>query len=304
MRALVASPRSEEHIELREVPEPASGPNETLVRVRAISLNRGEVNRLASAPEGTILGWDIAGVVEQAAANGEGLTAGTRVAGFVYSGGWAELVAVNNLKLAPIPDDVTFATASTLPVAGMTALRMIDAAGNLLGKRALVTGASGGVGQVAVQLAAIAGAHVTAVSSSPERAEGLGAEEIVTEIGAATGSYDLILESIGGDSLATAFRLVAPGGLIVTFGNTSRQPTTFDISTFYGKDGARLRGFSLLSPRQDPDFRAQLAYLAGLLAAGKLDPQIGYEGSWRDAAPALAALRERRVRGKVVLAID
>jgi NADPH:quinone reductase-like Zn-dependent oxidoreductase len=305
MLALVASPRSEERVELRTVEDPAPAPDETLVRVQAISLNRGEVHRLAAAEDGTRFGWDVAGTVERAAANGQGPEAGTRVVGFVYSGGWAERVAISNLKLAPIPDGVSFAAASTLPVAGLTALRTLRLGGFLLDRRVLVTGASGGVGRFAVQLAADAGAHVTAVSSSAERAEGLheiGAAEIVGQIGEAQGTYDLILESVGGDSLAEAVRLAAPAGTIVSFGNSARRPTTFDISPYYAKE-TRLVGFLLLSPLQHPDFRGDLGHLLDRMAAGKLDPQIGLEVSWHEAASALAALRARRVQGKAVLTL-
>jgi NADPH:quinone reductase len=183
---------------------------------------------------------------------------------------------------------------------------MLRLGGFLLGRRLLVTGASGGVGRFAVQLATGSGAHVTAVSSSSERAaglRGLGAAEIVREIGQASGSFDLILESVGGDSLADAMRLVAPGGTIVTFGNSARRPTTVDVSVFYGKQ-ADIKGFSLLSPLQHPDYRADLGYLLAEMAAGKLDSQIDLEVNWREAGSALSALRERRVQGKAVLVMS
>jgi NADPH:quinone reductase-like Zn-dependent oxidoreductase len=86
----------------------------------------------------------------------------------------------------------------------------------------------------------------------------------------------------------------------VSFGNSARRPTTIDISPYYAKE-VRLIGFLLLSPLQHQDFRADLGYLLSRMAAGKLDPQIDLEVSWRDAASALAALRERRVQGKAVL---
>lgn len=306
MLALVTSPTSETRIELRDVSEPTPAADEAIIAVRAISLNPGEINRLASTEDGWRPGWDLAGIVAQPASNGKGQARGTRVVGFMPGGAWAERVAVPLTRLAELPDAVSFAAASTLPVAGLTALRTLRHGGLLLGRRALITGAAGGVGRFAVQLAARADAQVTAVAGSPERGAGLrelGATEIITAIESATGPFDLILESVGGPSLAAALGLIAAGGTIVTFGNSSRQDTTVNIGAFYSKSGARIVGYSLLAPVLEP-FGPDLAYLALLVAQNLLDPQIGYEGSWRNVGEAMAALRNRQIQGKAVLNID
>ncbi|HEX6508960.1 MAG TPA: zinc-binding dehydrogenase, partial [Chloroflexota bacterium] len=306
MRALVASPSAPEHIEMREVPDPSPAPNEALVRVRAISLNRGEVNRLATADNGTRFGWDIAGTVERPAANGEGPTAGARVVGFAPNAGWAEHVAVPANRLAEIPADLSFEAASALPVAGITALRMIRI-DPTLGKRVLITGAAGGVGRFAVQLAARGGAHVTGVVGSEERGRGLrglGAMEVLVGLDAASPPYDIVLDSVGGSSLAAVLGMVSHEGLVVVFGNSSQEDTTFRVNTFYFRHGARMQAFSILAPNQPQNFWEDLAYLADLAAHGELDVQIDYVGSWEDAAAALAALRERRIHGKAVLQVE
>jgi NADPH:quinone reductase-like Zn-dependent oxidoreductase len=163
------------------------------------------------------------------------------------------------------------------------------------------------VGRFAVQLAAHAGAAVIAVAGSAERGQGLrdlGAHEVVTDLADVSGPLDLVLESVGGSSLAQAFGLIAPGGTIVTFGNSSREPTTFNVGTFYMRDGARLVGFSLLAPTQQSGLSADLGYLASLMASEELSPQIGFETSWRQAPEALARLRDRQVQGKAVLQVD
>ena len=140
-------------LRISEVPEPRPTANEALVRVEATSLNRGEVSRAKNAPAGHQVGWDVFGVVERAAESGAGPSAGTTVLGLVDNGAWAELVAVPVDYLAPVPGGVTPAQAACLPLAGMTAFRALALGGFPAGKSVLITGASGGVGHLAVQLA-------------------------------------------------------------------------------------------------------------------------------------------------------
>ena len=308
MRALLARPSAPHGLELGEIDSPRPGSDEALVAVRAVSLNRGEARYLPRREEGTVHGWDVAGVVEQAAADGSGPAEGERVVGLVSEGAWAEQAAVPTARLAALPDEVSFEDAATLPVAGMTAVRALEVAGPLMGRRVLVTGASGGVGRFAIQLARDGGAHVTGVSSSPERAGGLadlGADEVISELTAEGEPFDVILESVGGASLAAALARVAPWGTIVAFGNSSGEETTFDVSPFYALPGARLIGLRVFDEvdRHDSGVR-DLRLLAERVAAGRLDTQISVTRSWREAGPTLDDLIERRVRGKAVLTID
>jgi NADPH:quinone reductase-like Zn-dependent oxidoreductase len=161
-----------------------------------------------------------------------------------------------------------------------------------------------------VQLASHSGAHVTGVVGSPERGEGLrelGAEEIVVGFDdEGPGRFDLILESAGGASLASALARVAPGGAIVSFGNSAREETTFDVSGFYGQaPGARLYAFFIFAELdREGSGAVDLRLLAELVAEGRLDPHVSLEASWREPADAIEALRERRVAGKAVLHLD
>jgi NADPH:quinone reductase-like Zn-dependent oxidoreductase len=296
-------------VELAEAPDPDPLPSEAIVAVKAISLNRGEVRSLTTKPPGSLTGWDVAGVVERAAADGSGPPEGARVVALINTG-WAQRAAVPTNAMAVIPEGVDFAQAAALPVAGVTALLALDIGGNLVARRVLVTGASGGVGRFAVQLAHIGGAHVTGVSASPDRARGLtdlGADEVIHELTPEGPKFDVIVEGVGGKSLGTAIQRVSPDGTVVSFASSNpnehvEYPTR---ALFGGAPGAKVYGlmvFPELAKRRGAT--GMLDRLLSLLAAGRLDPQIDLEASWRDPADAIAALTERRIAGKAVLHVD
>ena len=209
--------------------------------------------------------------------------------------------------MAALPDSVSFSQAATLPVAGLTALRTLRHGAPLLGKRVLITGAAGGVGTIAVQLAAASGARVTAVVGRSERAAGLkelGAGEVVQDIADAQGRFALILESAGGDSLAHAIKLVEAKGTVVVYGNSSGEPTTLAFADFRPAPNSRVQSFSYFYSASEDRFAPDLALLVSLIAEGSLKPQIGVERSWREFAAVAEQLRDRRVAGKAVLLID
>jgi NADPH:quinone reductase-like Zn-dependent oxidoreductase len=293
---------------MSEVDPPSPASDEALVALRATSLNLGETRHLAEVDPGTVLGWDVAGDVIAPAGDGSGPPAGARVVGIVGSGAWAEQVAVPTHGLAVIPDPVSYAAASVLPIAGLTAWRALELGGFLLGSRVLVTGAAGGVGRLAVQLAHRAGADVTAVVGRPERSTGLaalGAADVVVGIDAAVGRFDLVLESVGGHSLVQAMSLLRPEGVLVTYGRSSGEPGPIDPWWFGEHSGARMVGLLVFSEVEERRLGTrQLDRLLALVASGGLDPQIALEASWREPMPLVDALLAREVPGKAVLVAD
>jgi NADPH:quinone reductase len=306
-RALVADGSGSGDLTIGDVPDAEPRPGEVVIDVHAISVNRGELHRVRSAPAGWIPGWDLAGVVSSSSESA--LPPGTRVVGTLPSpgcGAWAEVVSVPSTQVAPLPDAVSFAQAATLPVAGLTALRALRLGGSLLGRRVVITGAAGGVGRFAVQLAHLAGASVTAIAGSTVRARGLvelGADAVVTSVTDIRDRYDLILESSGGSSLAHLVSHIEDDGTLVMFGNSSGETTTFDVRDVYMGRAVRLQGFSLpTSYRADPPAR-DLAYLAMLVGTRHLDTQVVDELPWEQVGTALRRLEERSVAGKIVLAV-
>ena len=304
MRGLVIVSDAEWRLARQEVEPPTPTPEEALVAVATSSVNRGELSLLKVRPAGWRPGQDIAGVVVEAAADGSGPVAGTRVVGLVDQGGWSQQVAVPTGRLVELPAEVSVEQAAALPLAGLTALRTLRLGDALLGRRVLITGAGGGIGNLQVQLAAAAGAHVTAVSTRADAATvlgGLGASHVVGSVEEAAGPFDLIAESVGGKSLAGAIGSVAPGGTIVMLGTSSAESTPLSIYDFIGHEGARIQTY--FSYAAHGDVAADLRYLVDLVATGTLEPTLGRVDDWADVHQALAAVADRTTTGKVVLRI-
>lgn len=305
MRALV-SKQSPPYAELAEVPDPKPEHDEALVEVKAFSLNRGETRRLETLEPGTVTGWDVAGVVREPAADGSGPPAGTRIVGLMPAGAWAELGAVGTDWLAELPDSVSFEQAAALPVAAVTALRALELGGYLVGKAVLVTGASGGVGRFAIQLAKLAGAHVTGLARRTEGLRELGADEVIAEIDLDGPTYDVVLDAIGGGVLGAAIQRVAPRGIVVSFASTVTDPVAYPARELFARaPGARLYGLYIFAElHHTQTCSSDLRRLVDLIAAGKLDPQIDLIAPWSEAAGAIEALLDRRINGKTVLTVD
>ncbi|WP_055588474.1 zinc-binding dehydrogenase [Streptacidiphilus griseoplanus] len=306
MRAFVPTGQPGRTVRRTQVADPEPAPGEALVKVEAYSVNRGETFLLEHPPDGWRPGKDVAGLVVQAAADGSGPRAGQRVVGHPPSAGWAEFAAVPSHALAPLPDAIPAVQAAALPLAGLTALRLLRTAGAVAGQRVLLTGASGGVGHYLVQLAAAAGASVTAVSRTAERGTRLaelGAEAVVQRVEDATGRFDLVLESTGGAALPEALGRLVPRGVLIWFGQAGRVPVQLDFfALLAGPVSATVRHFSYADTDR-PD-AVDLRTLVRLVAQGRLQPEIGRVEDWGRTPEVLADLTGRRIRGNAVLTLS
>lgn len=311
MRAVLVSPSSPGRLGLGTVERPAPLPNQALIRIAAFSLNRGEVRRAASATSGSPIGWDLAGTVEEPAADGSGPPGGARVVAMRPNGAWAEYAAVQTNRCAELPDEVSFAQAATLPVAGLTALRALEKGGLLLERRVLITGASGGVGQFACQIARDAGAFVVGSvrqDRSAAVAREAGAHEVITgddlSLAKEFSPYHLVVETVGGASLATALTMLAHDATCVSLGVSGGAEATINVGGFYLTGGASIYGFILFYEDEKMPVGADLARLVRLVAQGKLKTPISLEDTWDHVGETAQKLTERQYTGKAVLHVE
>ncbi|MEV0245769.1 zinc-binding dehydrogenase [Nocardia sp. NPDC050712] len=306
MRALLVDHAQPSGLRLGQAPDPEPAPHQALVRVTATSLNDGEVRfALKTAPAGAVLGWDAAGVVERAAADGSGPAAGTPVVTLGMAGAWAELRAVDTALLGVVPASADLGAISTIPVAAATALRALHRLGPLLGRSVLVTGATGGVGRYTIQLARMGGAHVIASTGDPGAHAGtltaLGADRVVSGPAELDTAVDGVVDLIGGRQLVEAFHSLSETGTLVAVGHSAGQAEQFEFGDFFGDQGRHDRSIVTFFLLSCGGLARDLTWLAGQVAAGRLDPGIAWRGDWSDFADAARLLGERRLHGKAVL---
>jgi NADPH:quinone reductase-like Zn-dependent oxidoreductase len=280
MQAVVSTPGGERWAELREIPTPEPGPDELLVQVHAAGINRGELT-LVQTREDFRPGQEIAGVVAAGPRQGE------RVVGLADWHGWAEYATVPEHRTVALPDGIEFATAAALPMAGSTALNLIRLSGDLLDRNVTVTGASGGVGVIATQLARLAGANVNGVSAVTDDSPD---------------GQHLILESVGGTSLDQAIAKIATDGLILVYGNSSKERSTIDFRDFAGRNRVRVQTF--FSAHYEHLAADNLRTLLELVGDGRLKVQVGLQTPLAEVNDALDALDRRRVAGKAILTVS
>jgi len=286
-----------------EVPRPTPGVGEVLVQVRAAGVNPADqmyrqVGAFGAQPPFT-LGWDVSGVVS---AIGPGVTIlepGDEVFGLLPfpkgAGAYAEYVIAPTRALLRKPDALTHVEAGALPLAGLTAWQaLVETAHVGAGTRVLVTGATGGVGHLAIQIAAALGAEITALASTAnvDAARAYGATRVVdyrtTDVASTVSDLDVVIDVLGGDFTTTAVSMVRPGGTVVTM-IPQITPATVAAAA---ERGVRLHGLLVEADRLG------LGELVRLVETGQLRPTVAATYPLADAA---SAHRDGGSFGKTVL---
>ncbi len=308
-------------LEMSEVATPRPGRGEVLVQVGAASVHPGDhfvmtgvpyMVRLAFGlrrPRNGIPGTDLAGVVIDVGEDVTALRRGDAVFGWTSTGALAEYACVPADQLAPVPAGVSIAQAAAVPTSGMTALQALrDIAHVHPGQSVLITGASGGVGSFAVQIAKAFGAEVTGVCSAGnvDLVRSLGADRVIdyttTDFTRTGERYDVILDSVEAVPLDAVRRALAPTGtLIPNSGHGGRW-----IGPLGRVIAARVRSVftrQRLRPFTSIGKRADLLVLADLLATGDVTPAIDRTYALDEAADALRHVATGHTRGKVVVTV-
>jgi NADPH:quinone reductase-like Zn-dependent oxidoreductase len=322
MKAMVArSYGSPDVLSLQDVPRPSPGDDEILVQVHAAALNAADWHVLRAdpflvrlmlgffKPRYPILGADVAGVVEAVGRNVKAFKAGDEVFGDLarhHWGAFAEYACATEDLLAPKPRGLSFEEAAAVPLAAMTALQALrDVGGLKAGQKALINGASGGVGSFAVQIGKAFGAEVTAVCSSGnlDLARSLGADHVIdygTEDFTRNGQrYDLIFAANGYHTLADYERALSANGTCVMGGDAGKQMAA---AIFLGPWRSRRGGKRFT--RVDAEGNARdLGVLKELVEAGKVKPIIDRRYRLEQVPEAMRYLEEGHARGKIVIGV-
>lgn len=295
-------------------PDPAPTAHEVLVDVAGAGINGADLLQLAGhypAPPGTPddqPGLEFAGTVTGAGPRVRRWSVGDRVMGIVPGAGQAARVAVHEDLAVAVPAGMDPAVAGGLPEALVTAHDALVTQGRLAaGERVLVTGAAGGVGSIAVQVARACGARVVASVRGPERdaaLRGLGADEVVRpDEQADAGPYDVVLELVGAPSLAALTRSLAVGARVVVIGVGAGSRLDLDLLHLMAAR-ATVRGSTLRArPLADRIVasRAAAGLAAHLVAAGRLRVPVHARHDLDDVAAAYEAFRASGTVGKVIV---
>ncbi|MET9251905.1 NADP-dependent oxidoreductase [Nonomuraea sp. NPDC003709] len=289
-------------LRIGRVPLPEPGHGEVQVRVHAAGINA--IDWLTRAGRGVsvssfpaVLGWDISGAVTRTGAGVTTLKAGDQVFGMPrfpgLAGGYADHVTAPADSLAVKPGDVTHHSAAGTPMAALTAWQaLFDLGGLSPGQRVLVQGAAGGVGHIAVQLAARAGAEVIGAASLGNHAfvEGLGAHEVVDHSASPVRDVDVVIDPRGGEEALRLLDVLSPGGILVTLKGSDAR-----LAQAARARGLRV-GFVYVAPNG-----ASLANLAALMAEGHLRIAVEKTFPLEEAAAAHVIGETGHVRGRLVL---
>jgi NADPH:quinone reductase-like Zn-dependent oxidoreductase len=301
---------------------PSPGDREVLVRVRAAGLDRGtwhlmtglpRMARLMAGlrtPKRRVPGLDLAGTVVSVGRGVTQVSPGDEVYG-IGAGSFAEYAVAKEAKLARKPANLTFEQAAVVPVSGLTALQAVrDVARVQPGQRVLVTGASGGVGSYAVQVAKAFGAEVTGVCSTSklDLVRSLGADHVIDytqeHFADRAQQWDVIIDINGSTGVRRLARALTPRGTVALVGGENGGTWT---GGFLGRP-IRAMALSLFTRKRlamvmAKETGADLDELRTLIEAGQVTPAVDSTFALDDAADAMRRLEAGLVRGKVAITV-
>ncbi|MFC7455563.1 zinc-binding dehydrogenase [Brachybacterium sp. GCM10030267] len=306
MEAWTTSPTAPGRLELTQVRTPDPGPQDVLVEVAAFAPNPGELVALASAPAGWIPGWDGAGHVVRAAADGSGPPPGARVVFLGADAGWARRRVVPSDSVAEVPETADLTAVAAIPVPMASALRALRRLGSLLGRHLLIVGANSAVGSAAVQLGARSGADVIAVARNREShpwLRRLGARAVLADVREVTTRVHAALDMVGGPHLVAAYAALEAGGTVVALGHSASQEEHFPLGAFEASSGRHNRAITSFFLGAEAELSTEMAWLAGEVHAGRLDPGPLDVRSWHE-LPHWVAGGAARSHGRVVFRVE
>jgi NADPH:quinone reductase len=311
-----------EDLELAELPDPAPGPGEVLIQVRAAAANFADALLIANAYQVSaeppfVPGSELAGQVLAVGAEVTGLERGDLVFGTTFHGAFAQRAVLPAGQVTKMPDGADFGEAAAFDVAYRTAYHALRSVAEVKeGDWVVVLGAAGGVGLAAVDVARELGARVVAAASGPDKLElcrqrgathviDYTTEDLKTRIRELTeGGAHAVIDPVGGAASEQALRSLRPGGTFVTLGYASGTIPKIPLNLVLLEDitvkGMEIRTFGQHYPELERRDREELL---ALFAAGRLRPHIGARFPLDDAAAALRYVADRRALGKVVIDI-
>jgi NADPH:quinone reductase-like Zn-dependent oxidoreductase len=306
---------------LAQTTTPDIAPNEVLVKVRAVGLDRGTWHLMTGRaylirllgfgllrPKHRVPGLDMAGVVVAVGADVTRFKAGDEVFG-ISRGSFAEYAAAREEKLAHKPTNLSFTQAAVVPISGSTALQAVRAAHVEAGQQVLVIGASGGVGTYAVQLAKAAGAQVTGVCSTSkiDLVRSLGADRVIdyTQSDFADGSqrYDVIIDIGGNSRLARLRRALTPTGTLVIVGGEQGGSVTGGFGRQLRAPVVSLFVSQRLAMLASKEHHSYLDALRPLIETGEVTPALDRTYPLPDAPDAMRRLEAGHARAKIAITI-
>ena len=296
-----------EVLKYEEAPRPRPGPGEVLVRIRAAGVNpmdwkvrEGHLREALAYRMPFVPGWDVSGVVEATGPNVKELALGDEVYGYpsvVRNGAYAEYAVIPEAELAPKPRTVDHVHAASVPMAALTAWQGLFDAGDLsTEQKVLIHGGAGGVGSFAVQLARWKGAFIIATASgrNQEFLRNLGADLTIdyerSRFDRVVCDVDLVLDTVGGDTLKRSWRVLKKGGILVS---TVETPDPAEAAAH----GVRAALVDMQASRD------QLAEIARLVDAGMVRPMVEAVFPLNEARHAQELSQTGHARGKIVLKV-